>query len=236
MMNMDIWYSKNKKTNLTRNIFATGLFYKFLIAILITIISGAASASAVKVTSGDYLVQMLTEPSPPIAGQETLITLKVLHARDGLPARHGKVLVKISEVEETEEIDRTVSEDLATFNKAKERDEYGNYEFTGIFAKHANYHIDFVIPEIEGNRLASPLRASYTALAAPVGYAGLRMLFVLSTVLIIFGVFVFFVHAKLKKQSTDPAGFNLLYLELFSAAFPDTITHNIWCPSFSGFF
>jgi polyferredoxin len=209
-MNMDIWYLKNKRTNLTRNNFAAGLFCKVLATLLIVIILGAAPASAVTVSTGDFLVQVLTEPSPPIAGKETLITLKVLRAKDRFPAQHGKVHIKLSEAEDTEEIGRIINDDLSTFNMAKERDEFGNYEFKGIFTKHAPYHIDIVIPEIEGSRLASPLKASYAVLASPAGHAGLRMLIILSTVLIIFSAFVFIIKAKLKSQSSDPAGLNLL--------------------------
>jgi polyferredoxin len=210
MISTNNWFSKNKKMNHTEDNFVLGFYCKTFVTLLVSIILWAAPASAATVSTGDYRVQLLTDPSPPIAGQETLITLKVLHVSDGLPAQHGKIHIKLSEAKDSDEIGRTVNGDLSTFNIAKEIDEYGNYEFTGIFAKHATYYIDIVIPEIEGSRLVSALGASFTVLASPVGHAGLRMLFVLTTVLFIFGVFVFLTHVKLKKQSSDPAGFNLL--------------------------
>ncbi|MBE9520219.1 MAG: 4Fe-4S binding protein, partial [Proteobacteria bacterium] len=192
------------------NCYVLSYYCKVVITLLVSIILWTTPTSAATVSTGDYRVQLLTDPSPPIAGQETLITLKVLRVSDGLPAQHGKIHIKLSEVKDSDEIGRTVNEDLSTFNVVRETDEYGNYEFTGIFAKHAAYYIDIVIPEIEGSRLTSPLGASFTVLASPVGHAGLRMLFVLTTVLFIFGIFVFLFHVKLKEQSSDPAGFNLL--------------------------
>jgi polyferredoxin len=47
-------------------------------------------------------------------------------------------------------------------------------------------------------------------MASPAGHAGLKMMFVLATVLMIFIIFIFIINAKLKKQSTDPVGFNFL--------------------------
>jgi polyferredoxin len=47
-------------------------------------------------------------------------------------------------------------------------------------------------------------------MASPAGHARLKMMFVLATVLMIFVFFVFIINAKLKKDSTDPVGFNYL--------------------------
>lgn len=210
MIRIKNWHSKNQATCITGNNCGLSFYCKAIVTLLIAIFFGAAPASAVTVSTGDYQIRLLTDPSPPIAGQETLITLKIIRARDGLPARNGKILIKLSEVKDSDEIGRTVNQDLSTFHLVRESDEYGNYEFTGIFARHAAYYIDIVIPEIEGSRPASPLGASFNVLASPVGHAGLRILFVLTTVLFIFGVFVFLIHVKLKKQSSDPAGLNLL--------------------------
>ena len=203
------WHRKNQGKHLTGNncIFT---YCKAIITFLIAIILWASPVSALTVSTGDYRVQLLTDPIPPIAGQETLITVKILHVAGRLPAQNGKVFIKLSETTDTEEIGKTGNEDLSTFDIVKESDEYGNYEFTSIFAKHASYHIDIVIPEIEGIRLTSPLRAGFSVIPSPAGHAGLKMMFVLAIVLMVFVFFVFIIHSKLKKQSTDLAGFNYL--------------------------
>jgi polyferredoxin len=204
------WPNKNQKEYFADYSCLFSSNCKAIISLLIAIILWASPASALTVSTGDYRVQMFTDPSPPVVGLETLTTLKVLHVTDGLPAQHGKIHIKFSEAANTDEIDRIENENLSTFNMVKEIDELGNYEIRSIFAKHKPYNIDIVIPEIEGIKLASPLRAGFTVIPSPAGHAGLKMMFVLATVLLVFASFVFIIHAKLQKHSTDPAGFNYL--------------------------
>jgi polyferredoxin len=204
------WHSKNQGAYITGNNYIFSSCCKVITTLLIAIFLWASPASALTVSTGDYQVQFLTDPTPPIAGQETLITLKILHVSDRLPVQNGKVFIKLSETTDTEEIGKTENENLSIFDIVKESDEYGNYEFTGVFAKHASYQINIVIPEIEGIRLTSPLRVGFTVMPSPAGHAGLKLILVLAAVLIIFVFFVFIIHAKLKKQSTDPGGFNYL--------------------------
>jgi hypothetical protein len=204
------WHSKNQKPYIAGNNYVFSSCIKAITTLLIAIFLWASPASALTVSTGDYRIQLLTDPSPPVAGLETLTTLKVLRVTDGLPAQHGKIHIKFSEAADTDEIDRIENEDLSTFNMVKGGDEHGNYEIKSTFAKHAPYYIDIVISEIEGIRLLSPLRAGFTVIPSPVGHAGLKMMFVLATVLVVFVFFIFIIHAKLRKQSSDPIGFNYL--------------------------
>jgi ferredoxin len=209
-------FAKNKKAESGRFNPKQGFFCSYIITLLVVVILGAASSAfAITVSTGNYLVQMLSEPSPPNAGKETMLTLKVLRAKDGLPAQHGKILVKLSEAGDSEEIGRLVNENFVAFDIVKERDEFGNYEHETRFAKHATYYIDFIIPEIEGKRFDPPLRASYTVLVSPARHPGFRMLFVFTAVLLIFGSFVLFIRAKLNGPPTDPTAFNLLDIAWF---------------------
>jgi polyferredoxin len=138
------------------------------------------------------------------------MTLKVLRAADGLPALDGKIHIKFSEAVNTDEIDRIADKDFSTFNMFKGGDEHGNYEIKNTFAKHAPYYIDVVISEIEGIRLKVPLRAGFSVMPEPTDHDGLKLVFVLATVLLIFASFVFIINTKLKKQSTDPVGLNYI--------------------------
>jgi polyferredoxin len=210
MISKKNWHSKNQKEYFAGNCCLFSSYCNAIAILLVTIILWASPALALNVSTGDYRVQLLTDPSPPVVGLETLTTLKVLRVKDGLPAQHGKIHIKFSEAADTDEIDRIGNEDISTFNMFKEGDEHGNYEITSIFVKHKPYYIDIAIPEIEGVRLASPLRAGFTVIPTPAGHAGLKMMFVLATVLLVFASFIFIIHAKLRKQSTDPIGFNYL--------------------------
>jgi hypothetical protein len=117
------WHSKNQGTYITGNNCVFSSYCKAITTLLVVIILWASPAAALTVSTGDYRVQLFTDPSPPVAGLETLITLKVLRVTDGLPAQHGKIHIKLSEAADTDEIDRTVNEDFSTFNMAKEGDE-----------------------------------------------------------------------------------------------------------------
>ncbi len=210
MLTKKNWHSKNQKEYVADDSYLFSSYCKAITILLIAIILWASPASALNVSTGNYRIQLFTDPTPPVAGLETPTTLKVLRITDGLPAQYGKIYIKLSEAADTEEISRTGIENLSTFNMVKEVDEHGNYEIKSIFAKHKPYYVDIVIPEIEGIRLASPLRAGFTVIPSPAGHARLKMISVLAAVLMIFIFFIFIISSKLKKQSTDPVGFNYL--------------------------
>jgi 5-hydroxyisourate hydrolase-like protein (transthyretin family) len=145
---MHNWFKTNKSEKSTRTYGATSFIYTALAALLFIMVLSAVSASANTVSTGDYFFQLQTEPAPPVAAQETLITLKVLHTQDGNPARRGKILIKLSEAEDTEETNRRVNNDISAFRKLKERDDFGNYEYKTVFPRHAPYHIDIAVEEL----------------------------------------------------------------------------------------
>jgi polyferredoxin len=186
------------------------LYCKAIITLLFSLFLWVSPVFAYTVSTGDYQIRLYTDPAPPVAGQETLITLKILRVTDRLPIQNGSILIKLSEAADKEEVGKAENEDLSTFNMVEEGDEHGNYEYKSIFARHRPYNIDIMIPEIDGIRLASPLRAGFIVIASPAGHDGLKLMFVMATVLMIFVTFIFIIHAKGKKQSTDPAGFNFL--------------------------
>lgn len=212
---MSNWFGIGQKAENKQTNFGASLIYRSLTVLVFIIILSASPAVAISVSTGDYLLQFQTEPAPPIAGQETFITLKILSTRDGGPARHGEILINIVEEGDTEEFNRGAYNDLSTFERLNERDDFGNYGFTAIFPRHAPYHIDLAVTELNGKVLPSPLRASYTVLAAPEGHAEFRMAAVFSAVFIVFLAFIFFVHARMLKRSSDPTGINLLDFSWF---------------------
>jgi polyferredoxin len=207
-MHIGFRFNRNDKDRLASH--CKNLLYGVLVALFFSIIFIASPSFAVTVSTGDHLLQLQTEPASPVAGQETLITLKVLNASDGTPARSGSIFIKISEAEDAEEIIRIAHNDLSTFDRLKERDEFGNYGFTAAFPRHAPYQIDIIMSEVNGTALPTLIRAGYTVLATPAKYPGLRMGTVFATVLIIFAALVIYFRTRLLQKSSDPAGVNLL--------------------------
>jgi polyferredoxin len=200
--------NRNEWNNLAK--YGTSFIYRILAVLFFFIIFAATPSDAMTVSTGDYLLQFQTEPVTPIAGKETLITLKALNSLDGTPAQHGKILINLTETVDTEEVNRKPNYDFSTFEMLKEMDGFGNYEFSTVLPRHAPYYIDIAVKELNGKALNPPLRASYTILASPEDYPGLRLLFILSTVLIIFTAFLLFIRARMLRQSSDPSGINLL--------------------------
>jgi polyferredoxin len=207
---MHSWFNKRKKGRDARANYAAGMICRALAAFLYIMVLYAVPASAYNISTGDFLLQLQTEPASPIAGQETLITLKVLNASDGTPARSGRIFIKISEAEDAEEIIRTAHNDLSIFDRLEERDEFGNYGFTTAFPRHAPYQIDIIMTEVNGTALPTLIRAGYTVLASPARYPGLRMAAVFATILVVFTALVIYFRTRLLQQSSDPAGVNLL--------------------------
>ncbi len=85
------WHSKNQGTYIIGNNCVFSSYCKVIITLLIAIFLWASPASALTVSTSDYRVQLLTDPTSRIAGQETLTTLKMLHVSDRLPVQNGSI-------------------------------------------------------------------------------------------------------------------------------------------------
>jgi hypothetical protein len=85
------WHSKNQRAYIKGNNYIFSSCCKVITALLTAIFLWASPASALTVSTSDYRVQLLTDPTSRITGQETLKTLKILHVSDRLPVQNGSV-------------------------------------------------------------------------------------------------------------------------------------------------
>ncbi len=112
------------------------------------------------VISGKYQIQLITEPAPPNAGSESVLTFKILHLADMSPARAGRVLVDING--KTADIKDNILDldNVSSYIDAIEVDEHGNYEIRTTFLQSDNYYFKLKISEIDGSVLDPPITAS----------------------------------------------------------------------------
>ncbi len=185
--------------------------YAFICLIFLTIIAWYSSSSAYNaVSTGEYHIRLFTDPSPPIAGQETSLIIKILRVSDNAPVGKGKVLLNVAETTDDNRRDGIRRENPTTFMLAREADEFGNYELKTRFERHGAYYIEAVIPEIKRVRLETPLRAGFTVASAPPDRSDVRRWVVfLSVIFLTLGALYVF-HIRRRVVSTDPVGFNLL--------------------------
>lgn len=162
------------------------------------------------VLSGKYQIQLITEPDPPNAGSESVLTFKILHLADMSPARAGRVLVDING--KTADIKDNILDldNVSSYIDANEVDEHGNYEIRTTFLQPDNYYFKLKISEIDGSVLDPPITAGFALEVAPGGDSGIGLWVVFLviagfTVLAIYGA-----HIKRKIISTDREAFNLL--------------------------
>ena len=167
------------------------------------------------VISGDYQIQLITEPAPPQAGRETTLTFKILHASDNTPARGGKVLVDASG--KTADIKDEVLDldDILTFIEATEADDFGNYEVRTAFFKPDTYYIKLKIVQMDGEQLSQPITAGFAlqVVAGSGGKLGLWVILFLAitvTALALYGAYI-----KRKLVSSDKTAFNFLDIPWF---------------------
>jgi hypothetical protein len=187
----------------------TCLDASFVIALLLATLAPSI-ATATSVTVDGYSLQLLTDPDPPTAGQKTLITLKIIRLTDGAPAQNGKILIMVSETQDTAKTSIINSASLSDYVEAIESDTFGNYELRALFASQAIHTISIVISEIEGRKLLSPLKVTFTVIVDPPDRGALRLWLVFFTVIALTIGFVHVFYLKSQQLSTQAKDFNLL--------------------------
>jgi len=152
--------------------------------LLLAFIPQPALASS-DVLIGDYQIQIFTEPDPLVAGKEANIIIKILRSRDHMPVKNGQIYLS---TENTFQAAKTNDRDLkivSEYKAATEADEFGNYELRTIFKEAGAYYIKVAVKGLEGKTFNKPLTAGFTVTVNASVYSRSKLLFILSTVLVI---------------------------------------------------
>ena len=189
--------------------YSISLVFLFIFFMVFNLLVDQARAMT-SVTSGEYQIRLLTEPDQPVAGETTLINLKILRLADNRPALQGKILVKVSEAGDSIKIDEHKKENFSNYSLATQSDEFGNYQHKEIFSRHATFFISVVISEIEGTRLPKPLKVGFSVVSGPPDRTKIRMVFVFLLFLFVTIGLVYYFHLRRKFAPSNSICFNLL--------------------------
>ncbi len=193
---------------------------KILILIFLLILllpSQALASGAVEV--GEYQIRIFTEPEPPVASEEALITLKILRSRDQSPVRGGKVFISTKETLQDITEGGLDLRDMPDFQEAKEADEFGNYELLTTFPKPDIYYIKVAIKGLEGNYVDNPLSAGFSLSVSASDKSTYRLLFILLTLLAMTVAGIWFIYVKVGNASSGSGAMNFLDIRLIKGLF-----------------
>jgi hypothetical protein len=112
--------------------------------LLLAFIPQPALASS-DVLTGDYQIQIFTEPDPLVAGKEANIIIKILRSRDHMPVKNGQIYLSTENTFQTARAKRPDLKIVSEYKAATEADEFGNYELRTIFKEADTYYIKVAV-------------------------------------------------------------------------------------------
>jgi len=188
------------------------------ILLLIPLLSGTALGSNA-VEAGGYQIRIITEPEPPIAQKQALITLKVLRSRDQSPVRGGKVFISTKETLQDIKDGGLDFRDRSGYKEAKEADEFGNYELPVTFPKPDVFYIKVFINGLEGNNLDNPISVGFNLSVSPPEKSNYKLLFILLVLLAMTIVGIWFIYIRSGTASSGSGALNFLDIPLIKGLF-----------------
>ena len=185
----------------------TNILLSFLL--LLTFISQPAPA-ANDVLIGDYQIQIFREPDPLVAGKEANIIIKILRSRDHMPVRNGQIYLSTKSNFQAAKTNGPDLKIITEYKAATEADEFGNYELRTIFKEAGAYYIKVAVKGLEGKIFNKPLTAGFTVRVNASVYSRSKLLFILSTVLVITLAALYLIYSRNRIPPVKSLGFNLL--------------------------
>ncbi|MEE9537583.1 MAG: 4Fe-4S binding protein, partial [Desulfobacterales bacterium] len=177
--------------------------------LLLAFIPQPALASS-DVLIGDYQIQIFTEPDPLVAGKEANIIIKILRSRDHMPVKNGQIYLSTENTFQTARAKRPDLKIVSEYKAAIEADEFGNYELRTIFKEAGAYYIKVAVKGLEGKTFNKPLTAGFTVTVNASVYSRSKLLFILSTVLVITLAAFYLIYSRNRIPPVKSPGFNLL--------------------------
>ena len=177
--------------------------------LLLAFIPQPALASS-DVLIGDYQIQIFTEPDPLVAGKEANIIIKILRSRDHMPVKNGQIYLSTENTFQTARAKRPDLKIVSEYKAAIEADEFGNYELRTIFKEAGAYYIKVAVKGLEGRIFNKPLTAGFTVTVNASVYSRSKLLFILSTVLVITLAALYLIYSRKRIPPVKSIGFNLL--------------------------
>lgn len=177
----------------------------------------AFATNAVEV--GGYQFRIITQPDPPVAEEQALITIKILRSLDDAPVRGGKVFISSKETIQDIKDSGLDFRDRSGYREAKEADEFGNYELPVTFPRPDVYFIKVFIDGLKGDKLDDPISVGFNLPVKPPKKSTYKLLFVL---LVLFAMTVFgiwFIYIKSRSNSTGSGAMNFLDIPLIKGLF-----------------
>jgi len=180
-----------------------------LFILLITAVPGKALGSDSAFLE-NYHIQVFSDPDPPVAKKETIITAKILYADALTPVRGGEIL--ISAEEKPQDTTKGVLDlnDIAEYENMKEADQFGDYEWKTTFPEPATYYIRVAIKSMDGKVISRPLAAGFSIAVNPPDRSGYRLIAIFIALLTTTLGGIYLIHVRKNNLSGDPKTLNLL--------------------------
>ena len=158
----------------------------------------------------DYQIQLFTDPDPLIAEKEATLILKILRSRDNEPVTDGKIYIRSDDRPQAVKTNGLDFKGLSEWKMATRADEFGNYELGTIFKEAGAYYIKVAVKGLEGRIFNKPLTAGFTVTVNASVYSRSKLLFILSTVLVITLAALYLIYSRNRIPPVKSLGFNLL--------------------------
>jgi polyferredoxin len=145
-----------------------------------------------------------------VAEKEATIIIKILRSQNNLPVRNGQIYLSTKSNFQAAKTNGRDLKIITEYKAATEADEFGNYELRTIFKEAGAYYIKVAVKGLEGKIFNKPLTAGFTVRVNASVYSRSKLLFILSTVLVITLAALYLIYSRNRIPPVRSPGFNLL--------------------------